>query len=245
MNERELARDVYNQIKNSIPSPSCPWKALAITAVISLGIGLGVGLYWSESNRPAIQPDVTLSQENAKKPEKVQEAADKAGIPLTDGQAEEAAHKIAAATKPDHTVETNWANLRTTIEKERKAAGADFAIITDPTKPKTAPNLDGPIKSELSNEQSLTTGTDPNDRIQLNQYNIQAYKKSMDVLTIATRSLGYSHLRKVDLPKIPLLLPKGGVGYAGPYIGVQHNGLEHLGKDVRFERVEAGITVAF
>lgn len=246
MNEKELAQDVYNRIKNCIPSSPYPWKAMAITAAVSLGIGLGIGFYWAESNRPAVLPDVSMSQQDAKNPVKIQEEAGKAGVPLTDGQAKEVAQKVAAATKPNRIVETDRAHLRETVEKERKAAGADLAIVTDPSKPGTAPKLDDLFKTDtLKGGSALPAGTGDTDRIQLNQYNIQAYKQKIDVVTIATRSLGYSHLQKVDLPKILFILPKGGVGYVGPYIGVHHNGLEHLGKDMRFERAEAGITIAF
>ena len=201
------------------------------------------------------QPVSYTSQEKAETPAGVTEAAQAAKVPISDDQAKEAAKAIreAAGKPPDSVVTTTGANLQTAAATALADSGGDFAIITDPKQPDKAPVLVGQAAAGTGSisytkdvlpggQQPAAAPTDaikPDDPVVLNQYNIQAYPQHLTVAHVGVYSAGVARLNKVNLSPVPLLLPKGGVGYIGPYVGVTHNHFESV------EHVDFGITVAF
>jgi hypothetical protein len=201
------------------------------------------------------QPVSYTSQEKAQTPEGVNDAAQVAKVPISDEQAQEAAKTIqkAAGKPPDSIVKTTGANLQTAAASALTASGGDFAMITDPKQPNQAPVLVGQATGSTSsisykkdvmpaNQTQAAVQTDaikPDDPVVLNQYNIQAYPQHLTVAHIGVYSAGVARLNKVNIDAIPIFLPKGGVGYVGPYVGITHNHFESV------EHVDFGITVAF
>lgn len=150
----------------------------------------------------------TMSQEQAITPAGIQLASEKAQIPLTKIQVRDAAEEIKSAggKPPERIVKTTGEQLETTVEQGRKATGADFAILTNPAKPAEKPV----VKTD--------------EPVNLNVYNIKAYPKNMAEVSVGVRGADIAYLRRVDIPKVPLLLPKKNVGYWGPFIRAEYAG---------------------
>lgn len=117
---------------------------------------------------------VPESQIQVETPEGVQKAADKAGIKLEYGQAKEAAKEIRyiyeTKKEPVYIVNTTGEKAPAAASEARKEAKADFAIITDKNNPDKQVKLE-----ELKKDQP----------VELNQYNVQAYKPVIRTLTIS------------------------------------------------------------
>lgn len=106
---------------------------------------------------------VSIPQHQAESKEGVKQAASKAGVELNDGQAAEIAKEVPNAKK-EYTVATTMKDLPKTAESERNKAQADFSMITDPNNPDESFDL---------------SKYDKNTAVELNQYNIKAYKKRL------------------------------------------------------------------
>ncbi|MBP2635570.1 MAG: hypothetical protein H6Q72_1477 [Firmicutes bacterium] len=137
-------------------------------ALIALGVILLVAagyFIWQHFHQP--QPVTGESQQQAETPAGVELAAKNAHINMLQSQLDEAAAQIAALkNKPPNTIiQTVPYEVTKTIEVERKKSGADFAIVTDPKQPDKQVNL-----KEI---EKLPANTPVN----LNQYNVFAYKK--------------------------------------------------------------------
>jgi hypothetical protein len=147
-----------------------------------------------------------LSQEQARTPAGVQLAADKAFVPLSKPQVQEVAVKIVQAETrpPDRVVASTGKDVVKTVESVRKATKADFAIVTDPQKPQEKPA----VKSD--------------EPVNLNVYNIKAYPKKMVEVSAGMHGADIAYLKRVNVPKIPVILPKGTVAYAGPFIRTEY-----------------------
>jgi hypothetical protein len=194
------------------------------------------------------QPVTTLPQEVAATPAGVEVAADRAQVPMSDAQLREAAAQIAAspAKVPDAVVQTTGRELPQAVSAGLAASGGDFAIVTDPQRPGASPAMTlnkAPSSHDyrFSAHPSYNT-VGPNQPVTLNQYNIKAYPDQLRIVNIGLRSVSAAYIHKVNLPKIPLLLPKGGVGYAGPYVGIWHDGAWRIDQNTRYD---AGLTIAF
>lgn len=202
------------------------------------------------------QPTSFTSQEKAQTPEGVTDAAKAAKVPISEDQAKEAAKAIqeTAGKPPDRVVATTGANLQTAAASALADSGGDFAVITNPKQPDKAPVLVSQaaggtssisyVKDVLPDNQKQAAAAPadaikPDDPVTLNQYNIQAFPQHLTVAHIGVYSAGVARLNKVNLSPVPLLLPHGGVGYIGPYVGVTHNHFESV------EHIDFGITMAF
>jgi hypothetical protein len=162
---------------------------------------------WLNMKKP--EKTVSLPQEQARAAVGVQLAADAAMVPLTTVQAREAARRIdtiTVKTPPERVVSTTGAAVGKTVEDLRQEKGADFSIVTNPQKPSEKPILK------------------PDDPVNLNVYNIKAYPQKLVEVGIGVRGGDIACLRRVNVPKVPLLLPKGTVGYIGPFIRAEYDG---------------------
>ena len=131
-----------------------------IIIVFVLAIVLGFFLYLNKTG----QTVTITSQNEAETPQGIQAAAQKAKIKLLEEQAVETAALIQKLKdkEPEYMVQTIVKEVAVVSEQERIKNNADFAIITKHDDPDYKFNPDD---------------FDKDDVINLNQYNIKAYKK--------------------------------------------------------------------
>ena len=134
------------------------------------------------------------TQTEAETPAGVEHAAEQARVPVSPNQAQTAAKEIRYIyqhdTKPVYTITTTADKAQARSETARKAAGADFSIVTDKSNP-TA-------KKDLT---QLPKGS----TVELNQYNVQAYKQELHTVEVApdldsgkgVSEVGYTVQRKI------------------------------------------------
>jgi hypothetical protein len=181
---------------------------LALAVIIFL-VGL---LFWNRAH-PSV-PITLESQEQAATPAGVDRAANAAQVPLSPSQAEAIASAIkkSEAKVPDAVVQTTGAKLEETIQAELKKSGGQFAIVTDPKHPVSVPVLPlanaAPAKAEP---------IAPASTVILNQYNIKAYPDRLFQIGGSYQEVLAAYSWKVDVPKIPLITPRGNAGYLGVY----------------------------
>lgn len=140
------------------------------------------------------QPVTTESQVQAETPAGVTQAANKAQVGISPSQAREAASQIryiyTNSIIPQYTIKTTGDKAQEAADKAQEAAGADFAIVTNKSNP-----------TETTDLKTLPAGS----RVELNQYNVQAYKKvlhtidvSPDIHNKAIGEVGYMVSRKIS-----------------------------------------------
>ena len=161
-----------------------------ICILIIFGIGVicvGTAIYVS-LDRMNTKPVTTMSQQQAETPSGVQDAADNAGVKLDAGQAKEVSTVIreirVTEKEPVYIIQTTVENAKVESEKAAKQEQADFAIVTDKNDPEKEVNLE-----EL----------DKDTKVELNQYNIQAFKKHINTIEYQPTEnvVGYTHQWKV------------------------------------------------
>ena len=140
------------------------------------------------------QPVTQETQTEAETPAGVEHAAEQARVPVSPNQAQTAAKEIRYIyqhdTKPVYTITTTADKAQARSETARKAAGADFSIVTDKSNP-TA-------KKDLT---QLPKGS----TVELNQDNVQAYKQELHTVEVApdldsgkgVSEVGYTVQRKI------------------------------------------------
>lgn len=178
-------------------------------AVILLLAGL---LFWSREHPPA--PITLESQEQAATLAGVERAANAAQVPLSPSQAAAIAGAIKESEEkaPDAVVQTTGAKLEETIGAELKKSGGQFAIVTDPKHPDRIPAL-----PSAGAAPAKTEAIAPDAQVILNQYNIRAYPARLIQVGGSYQEVFAAYSWKVDVPKIPLIVPHGNTGYLGVY----------------------------
>jgi len=140
------------------------------------------------------QPVTTETQVQAETPAGVTQAADKAQVSISPSQAQEAASQIkyiyTNSIIPQYTITTTGDKAQKVAETAQKAAGADFSIITNKSNPTATTDL-----------KTLPAGS----TVELNQYNVQAYKKILhtievvpDIQNKSVDEVGYTVSRKIS-----------------------------------------------
>lgn len=179
--------------KSKLLSRSNLIRAGAALVVVLLIAATGLWLY----NRyfKADETIVQESQTTAETPAGVQRAAKKAGVTVDSDQAKAVAKEIKyiyeTQKEPVYVVQTTGGKAEAAASDARKEAKADFAIITDKNDPDKQVNL-----AELKK--------DKDQPVELNQYNIQAYKPVIRTISITpdlkergVRQVNFSIARKV------------------------------------------------
>lgn len=148
-------------------------------------------LIYSHFHQP--EPVTTESQTQAETPAGVTQAADKAQVSISPSQAQEAASQIryiyTNSIIPQYTITTTGANAEKQAQAAQKAAGADFSIITNKSNPNS--------KVDISEIPGTST-------VELNQYNVQAYKKVLHTVEVGTNDMkgvdevGYTVSKKIS-----------------------------------------------
>jgi len=178
-------------------------------AVIIFLVGL---LVWNRAH-PSV-PITLESQEQAATPAGVDRAANAAQVPLSPSQAEAIAGAIKKSEEkvPDVVVQTTEAKLEETVRGELKKSGGQFAIVTDPKHPDRIPILPSSGADPAQNESIA-----PNASVILNQYNIKAYPDRLIQIGGSYQEVFAAYSWKVDVPKVPVIAPRGNIGYLGVY----------------------------
>ncbi|EIW19896.1 MULTISPECIES: hypothetical protein [Pelosinus] len=187
---------------------------LAIVAVVIL-----LYMLWAHAHKP--QPVTTsISQNEAQSVPGAKAVMDAAQVPTTLFQQQEVAAGIKAAAnqKPDDVINTTAKNYVAAADAYKEAVGGDAVVIVDPAHPDKAPPKVGDqvTSTDTSGKTTTTTVTD-NTPIKLDAHIIKAYPKYLDTVAIDQASVIIMHQVQVKVPRIPLLLPKGEVGYVGVY----------------------------
>ena len=140
------------------------------------------------------EPVTTESQTQAETPAGVEQAADRAHVPINNDQANDAATQIkyiySHDVQPVYTVTTTGDKAQKAAETAQNNAGADFSIITNKSNPTATTDL-----------KTLPASS----TVELNQYNIQAYKKILhtievvpDIKNKSVDEVGYTVSRKIS-----------------------------------------------
>ena len=140
------------------------------------------------------EPVTTESQTQAETPAGVTQAANKAQVDISASQAQEAASQIryiyTNSIIPQYTITTTGDKAQEAADKAQEAAGADFSIITNKSNPTATTDL-----------KTLPASS----TVELNQYNVQAYKKILhtievvpDIQNKSVDEVGYTVSRKIS-----------------------------------------------
>ena len=142
----------------------------------------------TEPQKVTVEPQSEAQTETG-----VEKAADNAQIPVSREQAQDAAQEIRYIyehdTKPEYTIITTGGDVEKQAQAAQERAGADFSIV--------APG-DG--------EKADVTSISKDKPVELNQYNVQAYKKVLHTVEVSPdieggrgiAEVGYSVSRKVS-----------------------------------------------
>ena len=153
--------------------------------LLIVSIALLIFHVWKDST---VEPITTMSQQQAETPTGVKDAADNAGVKLDAGQAKEVSTVIreirVTEKEPVYVIQTTGENAKAESENAAKQEQADFAIVTDKNDPEHEVNLDQ---------------LDKDAKVELNQYNIQAFKKHLNTVEYqpTEKVIGYTHQWKV------------------------------------------------
>ena len=161
----------------------------AVAAIVVIALGF---LVWHFTHPP--QTVTTESQVQAETPAGVTLAADNAHVGLSADQAQQTADKIkyiySHDVQPVYTITTTGDKAQTCSQNAQEAAGADFSIVTDKYNPKKQTSL-----------KTLPASS----TVELNQYNVQAYKKILhtievvpDIQNKSVDEVGYTVSRKIS-----------------------------------------------
>ena len=170
-------------------------KTIVLYAVGIVLVAVLAVVAWRYVHRP--EPVTTETQVQAQTVQGVDRAASNAHITLTPDQSQQTADRIKYIythdVQPVYTITTTGANTEKQAQAAQKAAGADFSIITN----KSAPN-------EKTDLKTLPAGS----TVELNQYNVQAYKKVLHTVEVSpdidytgimgVGEVGYTVSRKVS-----------------------------------------------
>lgn len=140
-------------------------------------------------NRYTTKPATTMPQQQAETPAGVEKAASNAHIKLDNGQTKQVSETIreirVTEKEPVYIIQTTGDKAQEVSEKASKQEKADFSIVTDKDHSDEAVELDK---------------LDENETVNLNQYNIQAYKKQLNTIEYQPweKTIGYTHSWKVS-----------------------------------------------
>lgn len=142
----------------------------------------------TEPQKVTVEPQTQAQSEAG-----VEKAADNAQVPVSRQQAQDAAQEIHYIyehdTKPEYTIITTGGDVEKQAQAAQERAGADFSIVA---------STDGAPAN--------TASISKDKPVELNQYNVQAYKKVLHTVEVSPDieggrgivEVGYSVSRKVS-----------------------------------------------
>ncbi|WP_303104090.1 hypothetical protein [uncultured Mitsuokella sp.] len=142
----------------------------------------------TEPQKVTVEPQTEAQTEAG-----VEKAADNAQVPVSREQAQQAAKEIRYIyehdTKPEYTIVTTGGDVEKQAQAAQERSGADFSIVA---------SKDG--------SKADTSAIAKDTPVELNQYNVQAYKKTLHTIEVSPdidggrgiAEAGYSVSRKVS-----------------------------------------------
>lgn len=142
----------------------------------------------TEPQKVTVEPQTQAQSEAG-----VEKAADNAQVPVSREQAQDAAQEIHYIyehdTKPEYTIVTTGGDVEKQAQAAQERAGADFSIVA---------STDGAPAN--------TASISKDKPVELNQYNVQAYKRVLHTVEVSpdidsgrgVAEVGYSVSRKVS-----------------------------------------------
>lgn len=130
-----------------------------------------------------------MTQQQAETPAGVEKAASNAHIKLDSGQTKQVSETIreirVTEKEPVYIIQTTGDKAQEASEKASVQEKADFSIVSDKDHPEKSIELDK---------------LDKNATVNLNQYNVQAYKKHINTIEYypAKKTIGYTHQWKIS-----------------------------------------------
>ena len=195
-----------------------PTKMIKYT-VIAVAIILLVllGFYFFDKHKPP-KKETGMSQIQAETEAGINTAAHNAQVPLSATQAKEVVTQIreihTTEQVPVYVVQSTGSAVSQDVEQAREDNKADFAVVTDPNHPDEEVKLD-----EL----------DKDAKVELNQYNVQAYKPVIRQIEAGKEAggdgfmVGGSVSRKITKD--------------GQYLGVGADYIRHDGEDIAVVKI--------
>ena len=187
----------------------------AVAAAVILSVLLG--FYFYDKNKPP-EKEIGMSQVQVETEAGINTAAHNAQVPLSATQAKEAVTQIreihTTEQVPIYVVQSTGSTVSQDVEQVREDNKADFAVVTDLNHPEQEVKLD-----EL----------DKDAKVELNQYNVQAYKPV---------------IRQIEAGKVA-----GGDGFMiggsvsrkitkdGQYLGIGADYIRHDGEDIAVVKI--------
>lgn len=146
-----------------------------IIYIVIILIILLIGFFLYKTTHKA-QTTTIESQSQAETTTGVDLAAKNAQIQLQQDQLTEAAKQITELKNkpPEKVIQTVVKEVPTVVKEQQKKSGADFAVVTDKENPDQEYNF---------------SNADPNEAVNLNQYNVFAYKKVLHTVSYAPKTL--------------------------------------------------------
>ena len=182
-----------------------PWFYVMVFVLIITTVIAGFLIYKAMTKPVEVQG---TSQTIAETPTGVKITAEKAGYNITNGQAKEIAtviREIRTENKePAYVITTTGKEAKTQAEQAKKDNKADFAIVTDKNNPDKQVDL-----AKLEKEKT----------VELNQYNIQCYKKYLRQIEVGKSNDGYNEVGFSISKKITNNGQYIGVGIANEWKG--------------------------
>lgn len=190
-------------------------KYAAVAAAIILSVLLG--FYFFDKHKPP-EIETGMSQSQAESESGINTAAHNVQVPLSATQAKEVVTQIreihTTEQVPVYVVQSTGATVSQDVEQAREDNKADFAVVTDHNHPEQEVKLDK---------------LDKDAKVELNQYNVQAYKPV---------------IRQIEAGKVA-----GGDGFMvggsvsrkitkdGQYLGVGADYIRHEGEDIAVVKI--------
>ncbi len=150
---------------------------------------LCIAIALTNTLKQAPEPITPMTQQQAETSTGVEKAADNARLKLDSGQNKQVSETIreirVTEKEPVYIIQTTGDKAQEASEKASKQEKADFSIVTDKDHPDEAVELDK---------------LDKNTTVNLNQYNVQAYKKHINTIEYypAEKTVGYTHQWKIS-----------------------------------------------
>ena len=144
---------------------------------------------WAMIHREQPKIETTMPQQQAETSIGVQQASENAHVKLDYGQATQVSEIIkeirVTEKEPVYVIQTTGNEAKDISENVVKQEKADFAIVTDKDNPEKAVELDK---------------LDKNTTVNLNQYNIKAYKNHINTIEYypSEKTVGYTHQWKIS-----------------------------------------------
>jgi len=199
-----------------------PMALMIIIFIAGAAVGGWIGYNWNGGSATATYE----SQQRAETPQGVREAANNAQVPLSVSQETRVAQAVRESVNepPAAVVTTTGSKLQETIKSELQKSGGRFSIITDPAHPANVPvaapsaaGSAGKTTPATAAGAATVTAIPPNATVTLNQYNIKAYPDRLIQIGGSYQEVLAAYSWRVTVPKIPIIAPRGDVGYLGLY----------------------------